>query len=457
MLNISNYKVEEAIKKHDLKAFSHMTNPRGSKLMSRLLLGVSLIFLVILFLPWTQNIQGKGKITTLQPEHRPQTIHSIIPGRVVAWHVKEGQKVNKGDTIITIGEIKPEYLDPSLLARVKEQLDAKEQSIESYASKVASLKSQISALEQGKALKVSQTENKLQQELLKLENERANYNVADTSKKIALRQFNSYKSLYEQGIISLTDYEAKRKKLQEADAKLVSAENKVRIYENSVNNTRIELNAVRAEYDNKLAKSSSDLFSAESMLLDNNAQVLKIRNQYSNYQIRSGYYQVVAPQDCYITKAIVPGIGEIVKEGQAIATIMPSDYDLAVELYVEPLDYPLVHVGEKVQLLFDGWPFIVFSGWPNASFGTYSGHIVAIDQNISSNGKYRILIKPAEGDNPWPEALRVGSGAKGMALLNNVYVFYELWRQISGFPPDYYAGKKEEEKKEYKAKAKVKY
>ena len=79
MLNISNYKVEEAIKKHNLKAFSHMTNPKGSKLMSRLLLGVSLVLFVILFLPWTQNIQGKGKITTLQPNHRPQTIHSIIP------------------------------------------------------------------------------------------------------------------------------------------------------------------------------------------------------------------------------------------------------------------------------------------------------------------------------------------------------------------------------------------
>jgi len=457
MLNISNYKVEEAIKKHDLKAFSHMTNPKGSKLMSRMLLGVSLVFLVVLFLPWTQNIQGKGKITTLQPEHRPQTIHSIIPGRVVAWHVREGQKVKKGDTIITIGEIKPEYMDPSLLARVEEQIDAQEQSIRAYESKVASLKDQIRALQESKALKISQTQNKLQQELLKLENEKANYNAADTANVIAIRQFNSYKSLNEQGIISLTDFEAKRKKLQEAKAKLVSAENKVRIYENYVSNIKIELSSVNAEYDNKIAKSSSDLFSAESMLLDANAKLLKTSNQYSNYQIRSGYYQVIAPQDCYITKAIIPGVGEIVKEGQAIVTIMPSEYDLAVELYVEPLDYPLVHKGEKVQLLFDGWPFIVFSGWPNASFGTYSGHIVAIDQNISSNGKYRVLIKPAEGDNPWPEALRVGSGAKGMALLNNVFVFYELWRQISGFPPEYYTGKKKDDKKEYKAKAKVKY
>jgi hypothetical protein len=32
----------------------------------------------------------------------------------------------------------------------------------------------------------------------------------------------------------------------------------------------------------------------------------------------------------------------------------------------------------------------------------------------------------------------VGSGASGIALLNDVPIWYELWRQLNGFPPDYY-------------------
>ena len=38
-------------------------------------------------------------------------------------------------------------------------------------------------------------------------------------------------------------------------------------------------------------------------------------------------------------------------------------------------------------------------------------------------------------------ALKTGTGARGFALLNTVPVWYELWRQINGFPPDYYKTK----------------
>jgi len=45
---------------------------------------VSAIFIagfVILFMPWTQSVESKGRVTTLNPEGRPQTITSRIAGR----------------------------------------------------------------------------------------------------------------------------------------------------------------------------------------------------------------------------------------------------------------------------------------------------------------------------------------------------------------------------------------
>ena len=87
---------------------------------------------------------------------------------------------------------------------------------------------------------------------------------------------------------------------------------------------------------------------------------------------------------------------------------------------------------------FDGWPAIVFSGWPNTSYGTYGGEVFAIDNFISPNGKYRVLVAQDPNDHEWPDALRVGAGASSMTLLNDVPVGYELWRQINAFPPDYY-------------------
>ncbi|MGB5370098.1 MAG: biotin attachment protein, partial [Flavobacteriaceae bacterium] len=129
---------------------------------------------------------------------------------------------------------------------------------------------------------------------------------------------------------------------------------------------------------------------------------------------------------------------ETFKEGDQLVGIMPSDYDLAVETFVEPLDLPLMHLGEQVRIQFDGWPAIVFSGWPNVSYGTYGGKVVAIETFISANGKYRVLLAPDPSDHPWPKDIRVGSGAYTIALLEDVPIWFELWRQLNGFPPNYY-------------------
>ena len=147
---------------------------------------------------------------------------------------------------------------------------------------------------------------------------------------------------------------------------------------------------------------------------------------------------ITAPQNGYINKAIFGGIGETFKEGEKLVGIMPADYELAVETYIEPIDLPLMYLGEKVRIQFDGWPGIFFSGWPNASYGTYGGKIVAIETFISDNGKFRILIAPDENDVEWPQSIRVGSGAYTMALLEDVPIWYEFWRQLNGFPPNYY-------------------
>jgi hypothetical protein len=121
---------------------------------------------------------------------------------------------------------------------------------------------------------------------------------------------------------------------------------------------------------------------------------------------------------------------------------MPINYDLAVETFVDPLNLPLMHYGEKVRIQFDGWPAIVFSGWPNATYGTYGGVVVAIERFITEEGpgegKYRILLAPDEDDHEWPDELRPGGGAYTIALLEDVPVWYELWRRLNGFPANYY-------------------
>ncbi len=129
-----------------------------------------------------------------------------------------------------------------------------------------------------------------------------------------------------------------------------------------------------------------------------------------------------------------------------IVEIVPDFSNYAVEMYVSPTDIPLISKGQEVAIIFDGFPAIVFSGWPQSTYGTFTGRVSAIENNINTSGNYRVLIAPDTTKKPWPKQLKLGGGAKCIALLKNVPVYYELWRTINGFPPEYYSAENNFEK-----------
>ncbi|MCU4166425.1 HlyD family secretion protein [Carboxylicivirga caseinilyticus] len=443
MLNISqNIEVGSKIDKSKLKSFSLVRNYVAGKLFTRLLYLSFFALVASMFLPWTQNIRSTGYVTALKPNQRPQTIHSVIGGRIENWFIQEGDFVKKGDTILFLSETKAEYMDPKLLQRTQQQIEAKELAVHSYMEKIKALDEQIRALSQTQSLKMEQTQNYVKQAMLKIQSDSIEYEASKTNYEIAKRQHERTQKLYSDGLNSLTELESRKLKMQETQAKMVSAENKLLTSRNNLINYKVELSSIRNQYREKLSKSESDKYSAMSALYDAEATLSKMQNQYMNYSVRTGMYYVTAPQDGYITKTIRTGIGETVKEGDPLVSIMPADFELAVEMYVDPIDLPLLHVGDKVRFMFDGWPSIVFSGWPNVSFGTFGGRVFAIDNFISENGQYRILVEQDKEEQAWPEQLRIGAGADGIALLNDVPVWYEIWRQMNGFPPDYYKGEK---------------
>jgi len=438
MLNISENSITDFVDLNDFKSSKQLRKTRIQRLTLWLVIALLVILLVCLFLPWMQNIDAKGYVTTRSPQQRPQDIQTVIAGRLENWFVQEGDFVNKGDTIVNISETKSEYFDPELLTRTSEQIDAKEQSINSYDQKVTALKNQYAALEEGLILKQEQTNNKILQAYNKISMDSIDLVAYKNNIDIAENQLQRTKELFDQGLKTLTELQEKEYKVQAASAKLNVQKNKLLNQQNALSNLRIELNTIKKEYANKLAKSQSEQQSAVSLKLESIAATSKLKNQFSNYTERQKFYFITAPQAGYITKTLKKGIGETLKEGAAIATIMPAIYDLAVELYMKPQDVPLIEIGNTVQLRFDGWPAIVVSGWPEASSGVFRGNIVAIDKFINENGYYRLLITPNKKTKIWPELLSIGTGVNAFILLKEVPIWYEIWRQLNGFPPDFY-------------------
>ena len=430
-----------------LKAYDRIFLVDRRSNVRRWAMGIALFCIGFLFLPWTQNIRARGSVTTLMQEQRPQEVPTVIAGRVVKWHVKEGDYVEPGDTIVQIGEVKVDYLDPQLLDRTREQITAKSEAVQSYRNKTQTADRQILALREAQDLKMRDMDNKIDQQRLKIRSDSIDLLAAVNDLGIKSEQFRRQKVMYDSGLVSLVQLEQRNQALQDAFAKKTSAEIKYNNARQEYLRLQLERNGELQQYLEKISKTEGDRFQALSEISGGQGEIAKLTNEYANYSIRNGLYTVTAPQRGQVVKAKKAGIGEILKEGEMIVEIVPTDTKRAIEMFVRPVDLPLLAKGQKVRILFDGFPAIVFSGWPQASYGTFGGVVAAVESNVSSNGQFRILIKEDTADKRWPDLLMMGTGALGIALLKDVPIWYELWRNINGFPPEYYRPKEEDPKK----------
>lgn len=409
MLKLSKYRIHKIIPHEELYSLRALKSPDAGFFLARALMFMGMLILIILFLPWQQNVRGTGNVTALNPMNRPQTIQAVIAGQIKKWHVREGQFVNKGDTIVTLTEVKEKYFDPQLLMRLQEQITAKENSLISKGAKAKALERQIVALRDAMRIKIEQSRAKLDAEKVKFQN--------------AENQYQRNKKLFEAGNIALTKFQDIEYKYQGSMAEYLNA--------------KIELDRVEAEYMDKIAKSESDLSNTRAEMYETEAEISKMRNEFSNTKIRNNQYQILAPQDGYVVRASKAGLAETIKEGEAVCTIMPYAQDMAVELYIKAMDVPLISKGKNVRIEFDGWPALQFSGWPSVSVGTFGGKVEVIDYVNSKPGEFRLLVTP-DPNEPWPKQLRMGSGIKAWVMLEDVPVWYEIWRQLNGFPPSLY-------------------
>ncbi|WP_113653658.1 HlyD family secretion protein [Pedobacter namyangjuensis] len=430
------------------KTGSSLLRVRKILMIERIVLIVFLLSLGVLFLPWKQTIPGRGKVTALRPQDRPQTIQNQIGGRIEGWFVSEGQEVKKGDTILLISETSQSYFDPQLSERLQEQLEAKRGSEQAAAQKMTATQAQIGALNRGLQFQLISAENKVQQSINYVQSDSADLVAVKQLFRVSQARLERYEQGFKDGLFSLTDIETRRLNVQNDQAKLIAQENKLNSSKQGLLNARIELDNIRAKYQESLAKAQSDMGSALSGKASAQGDIAKLRNEIANVGFRQGLYAVRAPQDGYIIKTLKAGLGENIKDGESIATLQPKNPLVAAEIYVDAMDVPLIENNKNVRVQFEGWPSVQFSGWPSVAVGTFAGQVFSTDRAASADGKYRVLVRqmtpvPAN-DEPWPTQLRQGSGVFGRVILNSVPVWYEIWRQLNGFPPSLEREPKEE-------------
>jgi adhesin transport system membrane fusion protein len=429
------YEYEKNIGGNQLRSLRVLGDSGMGKLLARTIIVLFIFTILFTLLPWQQNIRGYGTLTALTPSNRPQLVPALISGRIEKWGVEEGQFVNKGDTLMVISEVNEKFIDPELVIRLQEQLNAKESELQSKLQKAAALREQIRFLTENLEAKTTQLRNKIKQTELKISADSADVQAAKLNFQIALDQSFRFKNLLDSGAISLNKYQEIDMKRQESQAKFVSVENRYLANREEFLINQMELQTLRMETMEKISKADADL---NATLADYHASVgdlSKLRNDLASIEMRNKMYHILAPQDGVVVRAMRTGLGESVTAGDPVVTIAPTSADVAIEIYVKAMDVPLLSLGRKTRIEFDGFPALQVSGWPRVAVGTFGGVVAVIDRVESKNGLFRVLVVPDPDDEPWPKQLRLGSGVFGWILLDNVPIWYEIWRQLNGFPP----------------------
>lgn len=421
------------------------------------LMGVTI--LAMLLLPWQQTVTGSGSVVAYEPLDRQQVIQSPLKGRIARWgeNIRENARVRAGQLILEIQDFDPLLLERYDLqvAASERQMDAAEDQLEAARSQlnanrtiVESTRSQVEAWVTVREQTVAAAEEYVQMAERKIEAVQEKLKAAEATLAQAEADHQRQAGLFQKGIASELKMQTAEQKYAESQAKVRELQAEVAGAQNELEAKRRERNAKEREYQAKvdyaeatLRKAQSDVAKAEADLAKSQGEVTKAEKELLDAQVKLSRQRdsqlIRAPRDGYVMNLLAYQKGEFVKEGDPLFTLVPLTENRAVQIWIDGQDAPLTGPGRHVRLQFEGWPAVQFSGWPSVAVGTFGGQVALVDASDDGNGQFRILIVPDAEDSAWPSSryLRQGVRANGWVLLDRVPLWYEIWRQLNGFPP----------------------
>ena len=393
----------------------------------RLTVMALLLTAAALGLPWVQTADGHGQVIPLSPRDRAQRVDAPVSGRISGWEIIEGDLVKKGDVLATLIDI-----DPSYFARLEANLQALKESRDAAQAQVNAYGAQLKALREAGQLKVDAAR---QRTLMAKQKQVASAQSADAaaaSHEVAKRNARRIGELVKEGLTSERKFELAELKVAETAADLNKAQATLKEMEASVLAYRAAIKQNEAEVLVKVASNTAAMQKAAQ-------QVAKATKELTEMEIkvsRQASQVVAAPTDGSVLWVNHELSGGIAKKGERLVVIVPTHAQPAVELWMDGSDLPLLQVGRDVRLQFEGWPAVQFDGWPSVAVGNFPGVVRSVDSASQQEGRFRVVVVPPE-EGAWPSTTFLSQGVRvrGVVLLDEVSVGFELWRLVNDFPP----------------------
>lgn len=355
-------------------------------------------------------LYSRGKVST-DDAFVDGRIHPITPrvaGYVTRVPVEDNQLVAAGDVLVV--------LDPTdykvALAQARADLAAAE--------------SQLTALELGVPLQLTQTGSKVAAAKAQLESQQRSYEKAVKERDAAVQVVAQITAQVDQDKLDYGRISQLRRKDVVAQSDLDSIENKRRGHEAELRAAQAVAEALARRLESitadiKRLQAGIDLAATgtdqaaiqDKQAAAQRAKVALARERVRQAELNLSYTQILAPVAGRVTKKQIEA-GRLVAAGQALMAVVPLDPgELWITANYKETQLKNVHPGQKVSLEVDTYPGRELSGTvesimagTGAAFSLFptenaSGNYVKVVQRIP----VKIVLDKGNGDLP---ALRIG-------------------------------------------------
>ena len=339
---------------------------------------IAFLITITLFIIWAsiakidEIARGSGKVV---PNGQNQIIQNLEGGIVSEILVKEGESVEKDQILIKISneksnstvasnELKALYLQAQikrLESELKREVFTFENSDneqlndflnnenELYLTNKKQLESKVSILKE----QIKQKENESKDARQTIEHLR--FSVNAISKEVEMT-----KPMVDRGIRSQVDFLKLQREQSDAKQKLQSVMLSIPKIESEI----LEINKkIDETYQMNDSQTSEKLNETVSALKDLEANATASTDQVLRTIVKS-------PSNGIVQKLHINTIGGAIKPAQDLIEIVPTDYNLIVEVKILPKDIAFIYHGQKAIVKFSAYDFSIYGG--------LDGHVINI-------------------------------------------------------------------------------
>ena len=369
-----------------LPAAQSLVEKEHSPIARTLVITIGAAFVaLLLWMAFSVVEQVASAQAQVRPAGRVKLINHPEGGRVTALHVKEGDTVKAGQTLV---ELDPDVLREDVARLQKDRADLLGQVArleaealddqpqfseilhndwpEVIAQQLRQLQARREAVEQ-RRLAAQNVVTQRETEVAALQKDIA---AKERSRAILGEQESAVGSLAGEGYFPKLQYLTIQRQLNDAVGQVTQAQEQLRVATAALAEARARLVSVTSE---NLAQVLSELSEAKAKLNTTESGLAQQNSRRANLAIKS-------PDDGIVQNLAVFAVGQSIAPNEPMMRVVPTDERLILEARVSNNDIGYIHVGMPATVKIQTYDF--------AKFGSLSGTVqqIAADASVEKQG-----------------------------------------------------------------------